>query len=102
LRLQADSRQLLTLIRTGYSGRRGGVPSRAPYSTGVVAIVPGMALRARGGRTGPTVAGMVSRQPTVMIWPCKFTRKHFEGAAGPPSRARRVSRTGVGGAGSRG
>jgi hypothetical protein len=49
-----------------------------------------------GGRTGPTVVGMASRRPTVMIWPCRFTRKRFEGAAGPPSRARRVSRTGVG------
>jgi hypothetical protein len=40
-----------------------------------------------GGRTGPTVAVMASRRPTVMIWPCRFMRKRFEGAAGPPSRA---------------
>jgi hypothetical protein len=48
------------------------------------------------------VAGMASRRSSVMTWPCKFMRKWFEGVAGPPSRALRVSRTGVGGAVSRG
>jgi hypothetical protein len=64
--------------------------------------VPEWCCEHRGGRTGPTVAGMASRRPSVTTWPCKFTRKWFEGVAGPPSRARRVSRTGVGGAVSRG
>jgi hypothetical protein len=55
-----------------------------------------------GDRTGSTVAGLASRRHSVTTWPCKITRKRFEGMAGPPSRARRVSRTGVGGAASRG
>jgi hypothetical protein len=37
-----------------------------------------------------------SRRPDVTVWPYIITEKTFEGAAGPPSRARRVSRTGVG------
>jgi hypothetical protein len=45
---------------------------------------------------------MASHQPNVATYPCKVTGKRIEGAAGPPSRARRVSRTGVGGAASRG
>jgi hypothetical protein len=55
-----------------------------------------------GGRLQLTVAGMAPRRPSVMTWPCKVTGKHFEGVAGPPSRARHVSRTGVGGAASQG
>jgi hypothetical protein len=55
-----------------------------------------------GGRLQLTVAGMAPRRPIVTTWPCKVTGKHSEGAAGPPSRARHVSRTGVGGAASRG
>jgi hypothetical protein len=55
-----------------------------------------------GGRLPSTVAGMAPRRPSIMTWPCKVTGKHFEGVAGPSSRARRVSRTGVGGAASRG
>jgi hypothetical protein len=43
-----------------------------------------------------------SRRSDITAWPCVITEKAFEGAAGPPSRARRVSRTGVGGAVSRG
>jgi hypothetical protein len=35
-----------------------------------------------------------SRWPDVMVWPCVSTEKTFEGAAGPPSRARHVSLTG--------
>jgi hypothetical protein len=42
-----------------------------------------------------------SHRPDVTAWPCVITEKAFEGAAGPPSRARRVSRTGVGGTASR-
>jgi hypothetical protein len=55
-----------------------------------------------GGRLQLTVAGMVPRRPSVLAWPCKVTGKHFEGVAGPPSGAWHVSRTGVGGAASRG
>jgi hypothetical protein len=43
-----------------------------------------------------------SRRPDVTAWPYIVTEKAFEGAAGPPSRARRVSRMGVGGTVSRG
>jgi hypothetical protein len=42
-----------------------------------------------------------SRRPDVTEWSCISTYKIFEGAAGPPSRARHVSRTGVGGTVSR-
>jgi hypothetical protein len=45
---------------------------------------------------------MVPRRPNALTLPCKVTGKQIEGAAVPPSRARRVSRTGVGGAASRG
>jgi hypothetical protein len=43
------------------------------------------------------VTGMVSRRPNIMACPCRFTRKWFEGVAGPLSKALRVIRTGVGG-----
>jgi hypothetical protein len=36
------------VIRTGYSGRRGGVPSRVLNSAGVVVAVPGVVLQRRG------------------------------------------------------
>jgi hypothetical protein len=55
-----------------------------------------------GGRLPLTVAGMAPRRPSITTWPCKVTGEHFEGVAGPPSRARRVIRTGVGSAASRG
>jgi hypothetical protein len=42
-----------------------------------------------------------SLRPDVTAWPCIVTEKAFEGAADPPSRARHVSRTGVGGTVSR-
>jgi hypothetical protein len=42
-----------------------------------------------------------SRRPDVTAWPCVITEKAFEAVAGPPSRARRASRTGVGGTASR-
>jgi hypothetical protein len=48
------------------------------------------------------VAGMASRRPSVTTWSCKFTRKQFEGVAGPPSRARHISCMGVGGVVSQG
>jgi hypothetical protein len=37
-----------------------------------------------------------SRRPDVTTCPCVSMEKTFEGVVGPPSRARRVSRTGVG------
>jgi hypothetical protein len=39
-----------------------------------------------------------SRRPDVTTRPCVVTEKVFEGTAGPPLRAQRVSRTGLGGA----
>jgi hypothetical protein len=36
-----------------------------------------------GGRLQLIVAGMAPRRPSVTTWPCKVTRKHFEGVAGP-------------------
>jgi hypothetical protein len=42
-----------------------------------------------------------SRRPDITAWSSVSTEKTFEGAAGPPSRVRRVSRTGVGGTVSR-
>jgi hypothetical protein len=42
-----------------------------------------------------------SRRPDVTAQPCVDTGKAFEGSAGPPSRAWRVSRTRVGGTVSR-
>jgi hypothetical protein len=76
--------------------------SRMLHSAGAVTTVPGVGLYTRGGRLPLTVAGMAPRRPSITTWPCKVTGKHFEGVAAPPSRARRVSRTGVGGAASRG
>jgi hypothetical protein len=37
-----------------------------------------------GGRLQLTVVGMAPLRPSVTIWPCKVTGKHFEGVAGPP------------------
>jgi hypothetical protein len=45
---------------------------------------------------------MAPHRPNAATYSCKVTGKQIEGAAGPPSRAQRVSRTGVGGAASRG
>jgi hypothetical protein len=42
-----------------------------------------------------------THRPDVTTWPCVITEKVIEGTADPPSRARRVSRTGVGDAVSR-
>jgi hypothetical protein len=42
-----------------------------------------------------------SRRPDVTVRSCISTQKIFEGVAGPPSRAQRVSCTGVGGTVSR-
>jgi hypothetical protein len=91
------------MIRTGHSGRRGGAPfSHASQRRSCYHSARRGVVRAWGGRLQLTVPGMAPRRPSVLTWPCKVTGKHFEGVAGPPSRARHVSRTGVGGAASRG
>jgi hypothetical protein len=72
-------------------------------SAGGVVTVPGVALQWRGWPHRVDSDGKDrSRWPDVTAWPCIVTEKAFEGVAGPPSRARRVSRTGVGGTVSRG
>jgi hypothetical protein len=64
--------------------------------------VRGVALQGRGWPQRVDSDGDDrSHWPDVTAWPCVSTEKTFEGAAGPPSRARRVSRTGVGGTVSR-
>jgi hypothetical protein len=65
--------------------------------------VPGVALQWRGWphRVDSDEEDR-SRRPDVTTWPCAVTEKAFEGATGPPSMARRVSRTGVDGTVSRG
>jgi hypothetical protein len=64
--------------------------------------VPGVVQQWRGwSRRVDSDGDDRSHRPDVTAWPCVSTEKTFEGAAGPPSRARRVSRTGVGGAVSR-
>jgi hypothetical protein len=76
---------------------------RVPNSVGVVAAMHGVALQGRGwphrtdsdGDGAP--AALMSRSDPAEL----CTRGGFEGATGPPSRARRVSRTGVGGTVSR-
>jgi hypothetical protein len=101
------------------AGRFEGTVDRGPYvaqwcswrrfvpahsnSVGGVITVPSVALQwhrwpHRVDRDGDDR----SRRPNITAWPCVITEKVFEGAAGHPSRARRVSRTGVGGAVSRG
>jgi hypothetical protein len=65
-------------------------------------LVPGMELQWLGWPHRADSDGDDRlRRPDVTTWPCVVTEKAFEGDAGPPSRARRVSRTGVGGAVSR-
>jgi hypothetical protein len=90
-------------IRRGYSGRHGGVPfPHASQHRSLLSQCLTWGCTRGGGCLPLTVAGMAPRRPSITTWPCKVTGKHFEGVAGPPSRARRVSRTGVGGAASRG
>jgi hypothetical protein len=74
----------------------------APQQHRDVVTVPGMAWQWREWPHRVDSDGDDrSRRPDVAAWPCVITEKTFEGAAGPPSRARRVSRTGVGGTASR-
>jgi hypothetical protein len=90
----AGPRELLTVVRTGYSGRRGGVPSPRAQQR------QSSCSSARRGAAGAGMAaqdwqrrGWRSHQPDVTVWPCRVTRRGLEGAAGPPSGAWRVSRT---------
>jgi hypothetical protein len=72
-------------------------------SVGGVVTVPGVALQWQGWSHRVDNDGDDhSRRPDVTAWPCVITEKVFEGAVGPPSRARCISRMGVGGAVSRG
>jgi hypothetical protein len=90
-------------IRTEYSGRRGGVPfPRASQCWSCYHSARRGVVRRGAAACNLTVAGMAPRRPSVTTWPCKVTGKRLEGVAGPPSRARHVSRTGAGGAASRG
>jgi hypothetical protein len=76
--------------RWSIRGTVAGVAASRPRvlnSAGVVVAVLGVALQGRGWRPC---------RPDVMVWPCRVMREGFEGAASPPSRARRVSRTGSG------
>jgi hypothetical protein len=67
-----------------------------------VVTVPGVVQQWRGWPHRVDSDGKDrSSRPDVTTWPCIVTEKAFEGAAGPPSRARHVSRTGVGGTVSR-
>jgi hypothetical protein len=107
--------------RVLYSYRSGfeGVVNRGPVRGTVAVVVTSCPRALRPHRDVVTVPGVVRqwqrwplrvdsdgkdrpRRPDVTAWPCIVTEKAFEGAAGPPSRARRVSRTGVGSTVSRG
>jgi hypothetical protein len=70
---------------------------RVPNSVGVVVAVPGVVLQARG-RPRRTNNGGDGAPAGLTSWLglADSRGKGFEGAAGPPSRARRVSRTRVG------
>jgi hypothetical protein len=68
-----------------------------------VVTVPSVVLQRRGWPHRVDSDGKDhSRRPDVTAWLCPVTEKVFEGTTGPPSRAQRVSRMGVGGAVSRG
>jgi hypothetical protein len=72
-------------------------------SIGDVVTVPGVALQWRGWTHRVDSDGKDrSRRPDITARPYGVKEKVFEGAVGPPSRARRVSRTVVGGTVSRG
>jgi hypothetical protein len=75
---------------------------RAPQQRRDVATVSGLVQQWRGWLHRVDSDGDDrSCRPDVTAWPCVSTEKTFEGATGPPSRARRVSRTGAGGTVSR-
>jgi hypothetical protein len=75
---------------------------RAPQQRRDVVTVPGLVRQWRGWSHRVDSDGDDrSRQHDVTAWPCVSKGMTFEGAAGHPSRARRVSRAGVGGTVSR-
>jgi hypothetical protein len=75
---------------------------RAPQQRLDVVTVPGVVKQWRGWSHKVDSDGDDrSRRPDVTAWPCVSKEKTFEGAVSPTSRARRVSRTGVGGTASR-
>jgi hypothetical protein len=67
----------------------------APQQRRDVVTVPDVVLQWRGwSHKVDSNEDDRSRRPDVTVWPCISTGKTFEGAAGTPSRARRVSRMG--------
>jgi hypothetical protein len=83
--------------RTWHSGRRGAVLSPRTQQRRGVATVSGMEEQWREwSHRADSDGDDRSRWPDVTARPCVSTEKTFEGAAGPPSRVRHVSRTGVG------
>jgi hypothetical protein len=92
----------LTGACTWHSGRYGDVLSRTSQQRRDVVTVPSVVQQWRGWSHRVDSDGDDrSRRPDVTAWPCISKGKTFEGVAGPPPRARRVSRTGVGGTVSR-
>jgi hypothetical protein len=70
---------------------------RAPQQCRGVVTVPGVVQQRRGWSHRVDSDGDDrSHRPDVTAWSYVRTKKTFEGAAGPPSRAQRVSHTGVG------
>jgi hypothetical protein len=107
------------VVRSSLVGRPEGAVNGDPYeaqwqawqrpvpvrsnSAGNVVAVPGVALQWRGWPHRADSDGEDrSRRPDVTAQSCVDTEKAFEGSTGPPSRARRVSHTEVGGTVSRG
>jgi hypothetical protein len=98
----AGSRVPSTGARTRYSGGHGDVLSPcAPTASGMSSQYPAWHCSGGDGRTGLTATERTV--PTILTSrrsPAYSQKRHssqFEGSAGPPSRARRVSRTKVGG-----
>jgi hypothetical protein len=101
-------------VRPLRAGRLEGAVNGGPYkvqcqarrrlvpvcsnSVGDVITVPSVALQRRGWpHRADSDGDDRSRQPDIMAQSRVDTGKAFEASAGPPSRARRVSRTEVGG-----
>jgi hypothetical protein len=94
---RAGSRVPSTEVRTWYSGRHGDVPSPcAPTASGMSSQYQAWRCSGGDGRTGLTATGPLppARRHGVVL--CSHG-KSIRGFHRPPSRARRVSRTGVGG-----
>jgi hypothetical protein len=105
-RPHADSRVPLRGGRTRHSSGRGDVPSpRASIASGMAMQCPGWCRDGGDGRTGPTAtevtgpAGLTSRRSPGQAW--NRRPSPLRGFRRPISRARRISRTRVGGTVSR-